>query len=236
MKKCALWMAVTLGLLGLGTNNLQAASGNTNALLISFQISALIQQTTIVTNGAVVTTTYSTTPVKIGNQNILNLLQAEFGTTFPLGAQLAYNLTGSIGFHVLDKNGSPILDVSTNATDTSYVFALSNNVAGATVPVLIVGKGVDNTLTSNQTQTVTETAPDYGVFYTDSHGNHFHLDGFLTFKPNISVTSSNSTYTTASFTIIGSGGGTFFNPADGKYDTGVFTKVRVSAKGTGIIQ
>jgi hypothetical protein len=229
-------MAVTLGLLGFTTRPLQAASGNTNAVLISFQISALIQQSTIVTNGDVLTSTLSSIPVKIGNQNILNLLQAEFGTTFPTGAQLAYNLTGSTGFRVLDQNGHPILDASTNAADSSYRFTLSNNVAGATMPGLVVGKVVDNTVTSNQTQTLTDIVPDYGVYYADGNGNHFHLTGVLTFKPNISITSSSFTYNAVSFTIVGAGGGTFFNPADGKFDDGVFTKAKVSAKGTGLTQ
>jgi hypothetical protein len=236
MKQFVLLLAVTLGLLGLTTGNLQAASPNTKAVLITIQISGIIQQTTIVTNGDVVTTTYTTTPVKLGNQNILNLLQAEFGTTFPVGAQLAYNLSGTRGFHVLDQSGNPILDASTNAADSSYVFDLSNDVASATVPTLIIGKAVDNTVTSNQTQIVSQVVPDYGIFYSDSHGNNFHLDGLLTLKANGSVTSSNTTYNTVSFTIAGSGGGTFFNPADDKYDTGVFTKVKVSAKGAGIIQ
>lgn len=237
MKKFVLLtLAVTLGLLGLGNSKLQAASANTNALLISIQISGIIQETTIVTNGDVVTTTYKTTPVKIGNQNILNLLQAEFGTTFPVGAQLAYNLTGNIGFHVIDQEGNPILDVSTNAADGTYAFGLSNAVTHASVPTLIIGKAVDNTVTSNQTEIVSEIAPDYGIFYTDSHGNNFHVDGLLTLKADASVTSSNTIYNTVSFTIVGDGGGTFFNPSDGKYDDGVFTKVKVSAVGKGLIQ
>ncbi len=237
MKKTVLLIALaTFTVLGLSAGNLQAASGNTNATLITIQITGSIQQTTIVTNGDAVTTTYATTPVKIGNENILNMLQAEFGTTFPVGAQLGYNLSGKIGFHILDQNGNPILDVSTNAADSSYVFSLSNNVAGVTVPTLITGKAVGSTVNSNQTQTVTEVAPDYGMFYSDIHSNNFHIDGLLTLKANASVTSSNTVYNTVSFTIVGTGGGTFFNPADGKYDSGIFTKVKISAKGTGIIQ
>jgi len=237
MKKFVLLIvATTLGLLGLSASNLQAASGNTNAMLISFQIAGIVQHTATVTNGAVVTTTATAIPVKIGNQNILNLLQAEFGTTFPTGAQLAYNLTGPMGFHVLDQNGNPILDASTNASDSSYVFVLSNAVAGATVPTIITGKLVENTVTSNQTENLTEIAPDYGIYYADSHGNKFHLDGLVTLKATLSATSSNSVYDTVSFTIAGSGGGIFFNPIDGLMDTGVFTKVKVSAKGSGIIQ
>jgi hypothetical protein len=238
MKKLMLLIAViALGLLGLSTSNLQAASGNTNVLLpISFQITGLIPHTTIVTNGDVVTSTETPTRVKIGNQNILDLLQAEFGTTFPVGAQLAIDLTGQGDFHVLDRNGNSILNASTNASDSSYGFGLSNTVAGAYVPAIGTGKRVDNTVTSNATIKITTIAPDYGIYFFDSHGNNFHLDGLITLKANASVKSTNITYNSISFTIVGSGGGVFFNPIDGLLSTGVFTKVKVSAKGTGIIE
>ena len=36
--------------------------------------------------------------------------------------------------------------------------------------------------------------------------------------------------------IAGNGGGTFFNPADGQYDDGVFMKAQAIANGSGIIQ
>jgi hypothetical protein len=231
-----LTVTITLGLLEVSTSNLQAASANTNAMIVSFQITGIVEHTTIVTNSGVVTTTYATTPVKLGNQNILDMLQAEFGTTFPVGAQLAYNLRGVPGFHVLDKNGNSILNVSTNVADSAYVFTLSNKVAGATAPILFNGKLVNNMGTTDQTEIVTETAPDWGIYFKDSHGDDFHLDGLLTIKVNTSITSSNATYNTISFTIAGSGGGTFFNPIDGLVDTGVFTKARFSAKGANIIQ
>lgn len=237
MKKVALsTLAVMLGLWGLSTTNLQAAHANTNAMLVTFQITGAIQQTSVVTNGNLVTTTKTTTPLKIGNQNILNLLQVEFATNFPTGAQLAYNLSGDLGFRVLDQNGNSILDASTNAADASYVFTLSNNVAGAVSPIIITGKIVDNTVTTNQTENLSEVITDYGVFYHDSHGNNFHMDGLLTLKANLNLVSGTATYTTASFTIVGSGGGTIFNPATGTNATGVFTKAKLSAKGSGIIQ
>jgi hypothetical protein len=116
------------------------------------------------------------------------------------------------------------------------VFALSNSVAGGVFASLVTGKATLTEATSNTQEVVTETAPDYGIYYSDSHGNNFHLDGLLTLKANATQIGTNIVYNTVSFTITGQGGGTFFNAVDGKYDTGVFTKVKVSAKGAGIIQ
>src|ERR1700722_16571117 len=122
-----LTLAVTLGFFG-SAGTVQAA--NTNALLMEIQLAGVVQKTTVVTNGNVQTTTYTTTSLNIGNQNILNMLQAEFGTNFPTGAQLAFNVGGTSGFNVLDANGNEILDASQNPLDANYVFALSNSVAG----------------------------------------------------------------------------------------------------------
>jgi hypothetical protein len=237
MKKFIL-LAVTalLGLAGFGAGNLHAASTNTSAMLIQFQITALVQKTVIVTNGNEATTTYTTTTVQLGNQNILNLLQAEFSTTFPAGAQLAYSLDTQ-GFYVLDQTGNSIMNVSTNPSDGSFMFNLSNSVAGATSPEVLTGKIVENIVTTNETETASAISPDYGIYYQDSHGNNFHLDGLLTIKLVGNVAADGTTtYSTVSFTIVGSGGGTFFNPDDDLHDTGVFTKAKVTASGKDVIQ
>ncbi len=220
---------------GWNVRTMAAATANTNALLVSFQITGLSQDTAVVTNNNVESTTYSANSLKIGNVNFLNLLQAEFGTTFPTGAQLAYYLTGDTGFHVLDQNGASILNVSTNPADSSYGFGLSNSIAGVYAQ-LLVGKAANNLVTSNQTETVTAYAPDYGIFFYDSHGNDFHIDGLLTLKINASMTASSGVYNSVSFTITGSGGGTIFNPTTGTNETMVFPKAKVSAKGSGIIE
>jgi len=156
--------------------------------------------------------------------------------SFPTGAQLAYYLSGDMGFHVLDQEGNSILKASTNALDSSYTFALSNSVAGGVYVDLITGKATTIEATTNTQEVVTGTGPDYGIYYSDSHGNDFHVDGLLVLKAKSTQTATSLVYNTVSFTITGQGGGKFFNPADGKYDTGVFTKVNVSAKGTGVIQ
>jgi hypothetical protein len=237
MKTLALLtVATALGWLWFGTGNAQAGVGNTNALLVQVQITAVIQSSTVVTNGNVETATYGGTTLALGNQDILNMLEVEFATSFPAGAQLAYNLTGPTGFHVLSASGESILDVSTNAADHSYAFGLSNNVTRTTAPMLALGKAVVNLTTTNATETVLQLEPDEGVFYTDSHGNHFHVDGLLAFKIGVTVVAGTATYNTVSFTLTGSGGGTFFNPNDDKYDTGVFTKAKISAVGKGIIE
>jgi len=239
MKKFVLLTsAVTLALLGLGTTNLQAMPANTNNLPVTFQITAAIQKTSVITNGTLVTATESATSLKINNKFILNLLEVEFGTNFPAGAQLAFSLASINGFSVLDRNGGLILDVSTNAADASYIFSLSNNVINATssVPILITGKGTQNIVTSNFIDNITEFAPDTGVFYRDAHGNDFHMDGVLTVKAKISTTSSNTTHDTLSFTLVGAGGGTFFNSNTSTIVTGTFTKAKFSAKGTSLIE
>ena len=235
-KSVLLFIAVTLGGWGLSGGRALAAGSSTNAMAISIQIAGAIPDIVAVTNKGVVTTTYSSTAIKLGNEDLLNMLQTEFAVSFPTGAQLAYYLTGDIGFHVLDQDGNSILKASTNALDSSYVFALSNSVAGGVYADLIVGKTTLTEATSNTQEAATETLPDYGIYYSDSHGNNFHVDGLLVLKLTATQTATSLVYNTVSFTIAGQGGGKFFNAADGKYDTGVFTKVKVSAKGAGIIQ
>lgn len=225
-------IAVVLALLT--ASSVRAA--NTNAMLVQIQITASLQQTNIVTTSGVTTTTYTTKSATIGNQQILNMLQAEFSTTFPTGAQLAYNLTGSSGFHVLDASGTDILDVSKNLSDSSYRFDLTNNVTGGGAPEIILGKTAETVSTGNTTQTVTAEQCDYALFYADSHGNNFHFSGLLVLKANASVVSSTTTYNTVSFSINGQGGGTFFNAADGLYDTGVFAKAKIIASGKNLVQ
>jgi hypothetical protein len=237
MKKSVLLLiGVTLAGWGLSGGRALAAGSSTNAMAISIQITGAIPDVVAVTNNGVVTTTYSSTAIKLGNENLLSMLQTEFSVSFPTGAQLAYYLSGDIGFHVLDQDGNSILKASTNSLDSSYVFALSNSVAGGVFASLVDGKATLTEATSNTQEVVTETAPDYGIYYVDSHGNNFHIDGLLVLKANATQIGTGIVYNTVSFTINGQGGGTFFNAADGKYDTGVFTKVKVSAKGAGIIQ
>ncbi len=235
-KSVLLFIGVALGGWGLSGGRVLAAGSSTNAMAISFQIAGAIPNEVAVTNKGVVTTTYSSTAIKLGNEDLLNMLQTEFAVSFPTGAQLAYYLTGDIGFHVLDQDGNSILKASTNSLDSGYVFALSNSVAGGVYADLIAAKATLIEATTNTQESATETVPDYGVYYSDSHGNNFHVDGLLVLKLKATQTATSLVYNTVSFTITGQGGGTFFNAADGKYDTGVFTKVKVSAKGAGIVQ
>ncbi|MGD0058779.1 MAG: hypothetical protein ABSD58_05105 [Verrucomicrobiia bacterium] len=235
-KSVLLFIAVTLGGWGFSGGRALAAGSSTNAMAISIQIAGAIPNEVAVTNKGVVTTTYSSTAIKLDNEDLLNMLQTEFAVSFPTGAQLAYYLTGDIGFHVLDPEGNSILKASTNSLDSSYVFALSNSVAGGVYADLLVGKAATIEATTNTQEVATDTAPDYGIYYSDSHGNNFHVDGLLVLTLTATQTTTSLVYDTVSFTLTGQGGGKFFNPADGKYDTGVFTKVKVSAKGAGIIQ
>lgn len=239
MKKLALLFTgvVTCSLLGL--SSLQAAFVSTNSALVQFAITAALQTTNsgvYTTNNAthVATAPYAVTKVKIASQDILNFLQAEFGTTFPPGAQLGYKLTSPDGFVVLDQNGGIILNVTTNPADSIYVFSLSNSVAGAYVPSVETGTAVEKLTTTNLTYNFTQMAPDYGVYYSDKNGNSFHFIGMLTLKFNLVRTPTNAVYKTISFTIPGTGGGAFFNKADSKYDRAVFTSAQISATGAGI--
>ena len=231
--------AITLAWLAVSATHLLAAPANTNGLPVTFQITAAIQKTSATTNGTLITATETATPLTIDSQYFLNLLQTEFSTTFPAGAQLAYRLDGvTNGFSVVDQTGSPILDVSTNAADASYVFNLSNNVVAASVSFLgvITGKGTEDTVTSNITDQINEFVPDSGIFYHDAHGNDFHMDGVLTAKIKINTTSGSNTQEVVSFSLVGAGGGIFLNPNTSAITTGTFTKAKFSAKGNTLIE
>ena len=228
MKKFALLTAVaTLGLMGLGISQVQAAT-TTNGLVSTFAIVGWFSPTTndpvLTTNGSVITGTYTAKPVKITTKDVLNLLHSEFGgPAFPSGAQLAYSIS-EFGFVVLDKSGNIILDVSSNATDSSYVFS-SETVTNTTSFQVISGKSIQSTTTTNII--VTGYVSDQIITYADANGNDFHFSGVETVKAN----ENPSVYKTAILEISGSGGGSFFNPATGHYDDAVFTKASWKATG-----
>ena len=239
MKKFV-WAAIigAFGLLGSGLGNVQAAA-TTNGVTSVFAVVGLFSPTNspvAITNsaGTVVTKTYTVRPVKITTQDILNLLATEFGTNFPTGARLAFSLSGSESFAVLDKNGNIFLDVSTNAADSSYRF----NVTNTDYHVTAIGKAIQtqNSSTTNTVEMVTESASDYAVYYADGSGNNFHFSGLLTLKANIFQDPSITEYKTVSILLSGSGGGIFYNPADTNYDDGVFTKAMWNASGKGLTQ
>ena len=72
-KSVLLFIAVTLGGWGLSGGRALAAGSSTNALAISIQIEGAIPNTVAVTNHGVVTTTYSSTPIKLDNEDLLIL-------------------------------------------------------------------------------------------------------------------------------------------------------------------
>jgi hypothetical protein len=238
-KNVTLFAAVTaIGLAVFAGGRIQAAS-STNGLVSSFAIVGLFSPTNspvMKTNnvGNIITSTYTAQPVKIDTQNILTLLASEFGTSFPSGAQLAYSLGGSEGFVVLDKTGNLVLNVSSNATDASYRFSLTNT----SYTTAVSGKAVQTTTTSstNTVENVTETLADYAIFYADGKGNNFHFGGAIVLKANATVITNTTDYKTLSIVLTGAGGGTFFNPSDGHYDSGVFTKAIWSAAGKDVPQ
>jgi len=227
-----------LGLMGFGIGHVQSAV-TTNGVLSSFAIVGVFSPTNspvMTTNavGNVITSTYTAKPVKIATKDILNLLGAEFGTSFPAGAQLAYSLSSSPeGFVVLDSNGNLVLNVSTNLADSSYRFSLTNS-SSSTV---ISGKAVQTTTiaSTNTVQNVTDTISDYAIYYADGKGNNFHFTGLIVLKADALV-STNTLYKTLSIVLSGTGGGKFFNPADGEYDSGAFTKATWTASGKNVTQ
>jgi len=216
MKKFALLIVVTMfGLLEFNAGNLYAAPANTNAMIVKFAFAGAIQAPVVtVTNSPNTNSTYKVTKVKIANKDMLSFLSAEFSTTFPDGAQLG--LTTDFEFVVLDKSGNVFLNVSSNLTDSSYVFSITNNSS----PV-ITGQ-VKSTATTT-TEIVTEVESDFTVYYADGNGNDFHFGGLVTVKANAVVAAGITTYKTVSLAVSGSGDVDFFNSVDGKYDTGVFT-------------
>ena len=229
MKKFALLtLAAALGLTGLGVGNVQAAPVIIKRIPSTFTIVALFSPTNSpVTstnhNGMEITTTYKTQTVTITTKDILNLLAREFNTNFPAGAQLASSLIG--GFSVLDQHGNVILDVSSNPADSSYRFSFTNSFSGSPV---VGGKEIrtKTASTTNLVETLTVTDADTAIYYQDGNGNDFHFSGVLTENINTVLYFGDpaaSKIESLSIILTGSGDGTFYNPADGRYDNGVFT-------------
>jgi hypothetical protein len=185
--------------------------------------------------GNVVTSTYTSKPFSITTKNILTMLQAEFGATFPTGAKLGYSLETS-GFVVLTQQGEFFQNVKTNAADTNYQFGLTNS----TPADFANGKAVVTTTlgVTNSVETISETLSDYGIIYKDGKGNKFHFNGIITLSFDLaasgSATTNSAVYKTLSIKLTGSGGGTFYNAADGHYDSGVFTSAVWNASGANI--
>ena len=239
MKKLVLsTVTAALGLMGLGISNVQATA-NTNRLVSTFAIVALISPADPVvstnSNGTVITAKFTAKKVKITTQDILNLLATEFNTTFPAGAQLALSLADE-GFVVLDKNGNLLLDVSTNAADSSYVFGTTNFTDNVQV---MSGKETETKTSAetNMTATITMTASDLAIRYADGNGNDFHFSGVITLKQSVVAGPiiDNIKKASAAGRFSGSGGGVFYNPADSNYDEGVFTKAIWKATGKGLV-
>jgi hypothetical protein len=215
MRKFGLTVVAMFGLLGMSVSSVHAVLANTNAMIVKFAFTANIQGPILsVTNPPTTNSTYKVIKVKVASQDVLNMLQAEYGVTFPIGAQLG--LTASFDFVVLDKSGNIFKNVSTNLSDSSYAFYITNN----SNPV-IIGKASQNATTLSLA--VTELQPDWGVYYSDGNGNNFHFTGLLTIKAVASQTGSLAIFKNISLTLPGSGAGTFFNPNDGLYDDAVFT-------------
>lgn len=217
MKKIILLVAMTVFGLSVGKVDAQI-------LVMKANLQALVQKSILsTTNPPNTNMTYATLKVKITTQDILNILQAEFGTLFPDGAQLALDINNNTAFEVLDKNGAFILDVSTNPADSSYFFYLTNR---ANIQV-IAGK-VAQTPTQTS-EIVTETLPDYDILYADQHNNNFHVGGIITLKANAVVT-TNTVYKSLSLTLPGTGSGTFFDHVAGTNENGVITGSWVGTK------
>jgi hypothetical protein len=234
MKKYV-FLASALGLIALSPAYLQAATNGLNSTFSIVGQFSPANSPLVTTNvvGNVVTSIYTTKPLMITTKNILNILEAEFGTSFPVGAKLVYGL-GSGGFRVLDPQGNLVLDASTNGSDANYRFVLSNSVYNSA----ITGKTVMTitTASTNTTQLLTARAPDYGIYYEDGKSNDFHFTGLLTLRADALITSSNTVYKTVSILLNGSVGGTIFNPLDGQYDKAVFTDATWNASGVNVFQ
>jgi hypothetical protein len=234
MKKYAL-LAATFGLMALTSGYGQATTNELNSTISMVGLFSPASSPLVTTNvaGNVVTSIYTPKPLVITTRNILNILEAEFGASFPVGARLAYSVHSS-GFLVLDSHGNLVLDVSTNGADPGYRFVVSNTAYNPAIS----GKTVMTTTTvsTNTLQLLTVRVPDYGIYYADGKNNNFHFTGLITLRANALVTSSNTVYKTVSFLLSGSGGGTIFNPSDGQYEKAVFTDAVWNASGVNVIQ
>jgi len=222
MKKNLLVACIAMiGWLGLPGTSLKAAFVSTNDYQVQFNLVATTQASiTSVTNSSTITETAKSARVRITSKDMLNLLHAEFGgPAFPAGAVLAYDSTTS-GFVVTDKNGTPILDVSSNLSDGSYQFAISNVLSSTSFEI---GRAVRNLTTGNTVTTATLYESDETIFYSDAAGNAFHFTGVLAGKFNGFETSTSDAYKTINVLITVTGGGIVFNPADGQYEECVIT-------------
>lgn len=207
-------MAV-VSLFGFHTTSVSAAPSNTNAMTVRFSFTATTQGgITGVTNANSTNLTYKVNKFRFTDKDMLTLLATEFNTTFPDGAELG--LTTSLDFVVLDKAGNIFKNVSTNLSDSSYVFNITNNSS----PVM----AAKIAFTANKTsEVVSEIVPDFTFYYADGKGNNFHFGGLATFRANAVVVGGPTIFKTFSLMISGSGGGQLFNPGDIKYDTVVLT-------------
>ena len=149
---------------------------------------------------------------------MLTLLASEFSVVFPDGAQLGMIMkSSSFDFVVLDKAGNIFRNVSTNLSDSSYVFSVTNNNSSS------VAAGIISAVSNKTTETITEIQPDFTFYYADGKGNHYHFGGLATLRLNALLEGGTATLKTVSVMISGSGGGTMFNPSDDKYDKVVLT-------------
>jgi hypothetical protein len=214
-------MAV-FGLFGFQAGRASAASSNTNAMTVRFNLTASVQATEITTNATSTNTIYKVNRFRFTNKDMLNLLATEFGITFPDGAQLGVQPFS--GFVVLDKAGDIFLNVSSNLTDSSYVFTITNFTERSFLARTGKNLAGDNTILVES-----GIEPDITIYYADGKGNQFRFGGLLTFKRNVLVVGGSlvaggtATWKTISYVISGSGGGVIFNPNDKEYDDVVLT-------------
>ncbi len=222
MRKYTLMLVMAVfAALGFQTSTAFATSSNTNAMTVRFSFTASTQAPIDgVTNATSTNVTYKVGKFRFTNKDLLTLLAAEFGTVFPDGAQLG--LTTSFQFVILDKGGNIFLNISTNLSDSSYVFNITNNSSG-----VVAGKVVE--VADKATEVVNEVVPDFTFYYADGKGNHFHFGGLVTIRINAVVEGITTTFKTVSLTVVGSGGGTLFNPSDDKYDKVILTGPWIAA-------
>jgi hypothetical protein len=219
MRNYALLMAATVfGLLGFHAGSVSAASSNTNATTVRFSFTASMQgPIQAVTNGTATNVISKLNKFRFTNKDMLTLLASEFSTVFPDGAQLGMVMgSSSFDFVVLDKAGNILRNVSTNLSDSSYVFNITNNSSS-------VAAGIISMTSNKTTETITQIQPDFTFYYADGKGNYFHFGGLATLKLNALLEGGTVTLKTISVMISGSGGGTVFNPGDDKYDKVVLT-------------
>ena len=224
MRKNALYILIAVvGLLGYHTERASAASSSTNAFTVRFNFTASVQLDELTTNAPGTNVVFKINRFRFTDKDMLPLLASEFGTTFPDGAQLGRQPDGR--FVVLDKAGNIFLNVSSNLSDSSYVFTTTNTISNRSVFVH-TGKELAGT---NTILIDSGIEPDVTICYADGKGNQFHFGGLLTFKRNFLVVGGSliaggtATLKTQSDMISGSGGGTIFNPKDKEYDYVVLT-------------